>query len=85
LVGGVQAQTDLNAVISDALRHGAHLVKCVKNRCQDQTTMEVLQPSGPTPDGVYLVYSNTPDAADDIDRARTAAKAIPYQPPGDSK
>ena len=85
LVGGVQAQADQASIISEALRHGAHMVQCVNNRCQDQTTMEVLQPSGPTPDGVYLVYPNTPDATADIDRTKNAAKAMLNQPPGDNK
>jgi hypothetical protein len=32
LVGGVQAQADQASIISEALRHGAHMVQCVNNR-----------------------------------------------------
>lgn len=67
---------DSNGIIQNALRHGAHVVQCQNNKCQDQTTMEYLDHDKSVNDGTYLVYPNTPEASSDINRTRDAAKSL---------
>lgn len=78
LAGTIQVANaqDRNGIIRDALQRGAHVVQCQNDRCQDQTTMEYLDHDKKAPDGVYLVYPNTPESTTNIARTRDGAKTI---------
>jgi hypothetical protein len=69
-----------DGIVRDALQNGAHEVLCQSNRCQDQTTMEILDHKGELPDGVYLLYPNTPDSSDSVSRTSEAVKSLSDAP-----
>ncbi len=60
-------------VIEDALRKGAHIVRCVKGQCHDEQTGEYVGDSNQ--DGAFLVFPNDP--ASQYAQNQTA-KALKY-------
>lgn len=63
------ATPDVNQVVADAVKHGAHVVSCENHICTDQMTQE-QDTVADAKDGSYLTYPDTEEYQPSIQKTQ---------------